>query len=209
MNCTDGYFYYGFDYAGVKAPWVSCMAQGEGISVLVRAYEHTGEQIYLDHCKKALAPLFKNIEEGGVGYVFPSGLRILEEYPKSDPDHVLNGLLYCLIGLIELQQVAPSDEVANLLDESRQTIEAYIDMWDLKYWSAYDGEGYGKGKRNSCTVSYHSLHVTQLTYVGTALNSTLLTETAQRWNKGLNSLPRRLQAMSGKIRYRSTNKVVR
>lgn len=67
--------------AGIRctSPY-SAMTQGEGISVLVRAYKLFGKEKYFDAAHKALHPLLMTIEKGGTCRHVPEGI-ILEELP--------------------------------------------------------------------------------------------------------------------------------
>ena len=68
MQSDDGGFYYEFDLPSrsLKAPWLSAMAQGEGMSVLVRAYYETDDEHYLKAAKDALRPRLLPIADGGL-----------------------------------------------------------------------------------------------------------------------------------------------
>src|SRR5579862_9352298 len=52
----------------LKAPWYSALAQGQGISVLVRAYKESGETRYLEFARQAFASFQQPIENGGVAF---------------------------------------------------------------------------------------------------------------------------------------------
>ena len=62
-----GVWEYLFDYPRfyLKAPWPSAMAQGQGVSVLVRAYQLTRDKRYLECARLALASFEVPIEQGG------------------------------------------------------------------------------------------------------------------------------------------------
>jgi hypothetical protein len=101
----DGTWAYAFDnplaWAGtaVRAPWVSGMAQGQALSLLVRVWRITGDDAYLDAGRKALASFSVPVEEGGVLRVW-RGHPFYEEYPTTErPTLVLNGFLFALVGL--------------------------------------------------------------------------------------------------------------
>ena len=44
----------------LKAPWYSALAQGQGISVLVRAHKESGDARYLEAAQRALASFYKS-----------------------------------------------------------------------------------------------------------------------------------------------------
>lgn len=102
---VDGRFEYRFDITAggtpMTAPWISAMAQGEGISLLVRAYSATGDPRYLQTAEAALAPFHRDFAQGGV-LAYWDGEPWYEEYPGAAPTHVLNGFEFALIGLHDL-----------------------------------------------------------------------------------------------------------
>jgi hypothetical protein len=57
----------------LKAPWYSALAQGQGISVLVRAHKESGDARYLDAARAAFVTFQRPIEEGGVAFTDESG----------------------------------------------------------------------------------------------------------------------------------------
>src|ERR1700686_879290 len=57
----------------LKAPWHSALAQGQGISLLVRAYRETGAAAYLEAAERAFNTFLKSSEEGGVTFTDERG----------------------------------------------------------------------------------------------------------------------------------------
>ena len=52
--------YFDWEYRDtLKAPWYSGLAQGQGISLLVRAYAETGNAGYLDSARRAFNSFLK------------------------------------------------------------------------------------------------------------------------------------------------------
>ncbi|MDY0341353.1 MAG: D-glucuronyl C5-epimerase family protein, partial [Coriobacteriia bacterium] len=103
IQSDDGGFYFEFDLPSraLKAPWLSAMAQGEGMSVLVRAYYETDDERYLEAAELALRPLRLPIADGGLMHTDETGVW-LEEYPTDPPAHVLNGAIFTVFGLRDL-----------------------------------------------------------------------------------------------------------
>jgi hypothetical protein len=105
---ADGGIPYLFDVDGagvpMVAPWISCIAQGQAISELMRAYQLTGSATYLHAARHALNPFLHTVPGGltswwdGVG----GSHRWYEEYPAAQPPHVLNGFMFALVGLHDL-----------------------------------------------------------------------------------------------------------
>ena len=64
----------------LKAPWYSALAQGQGISVLVRAYKESGEARYLEGARRAFASFQQPLDSGGVAFTDSAGDLWFEEY---------------------------------------------------------------------------------------------------------------------------------
>jgi heparosan-N-sulfate-glucuronate 5-epimerase len=202
-RAADGRWGYHFDWNDLKAPWISCMAQGQGISVLARAYHLTGEAKYLESARMALTSLRRPLSMGGVRSRLDDVSEFLEEYPSSAPVHVLNGFLFALIGIYDLMRLEPASGPSVGFDELVQSLESNIGQWDLGYWSAYDVSTAACGIRNATTMKYHRLHITLLRFLGTMLNRVVLRDTADRWDAQSKSVAHRLRALTSKVFYRS------
>ena len=130
---------YDFDYGqfDMEAPWISAVAQSQGISTLLRAYEVTGEEKYLEAAEAAPGAFEKTINEGGVSYIDRDGFSWYEEYPASKPPHVLNGFIYALFGLYDLYKSTGSEKALGLFNDGVETLEANLHEYDTGSWSAY------------------------------------------------------------------------
>jgi heparosan-N-sulfate-glucuronate 5-epimerase len=133
----------------------SAMAQGELMSVLVRAFPATGEEIYLRAARQALTPMLTPIGEGGTSWLAPEGL-VLEEIPYKVPKTILNGWIFALYGLHDLTLVDDSKDARDALNASLDALTARLHMYDAGYWSFYDTSG------ALASPFYHRLHIAQL-----------------------------------------------
>lgn len=75
----------------LQPPWYSAMAQGHGISVLVRAHHVTGDEKFLNAAKAALKIFEIRAENGGILSEFMGIYPWYEEYPTVPGTFVLNG----------------------------------------------------------------------------------------------------------------------
>ena len=73
--------------------WVSAMAQGEGVSLLLRAHRHTPNPAVLDAADLAVKAYEFSLEEHGVCHRDGAGGMWFEEFPCDPPTHVLNGFI--------------------------------------------------------------------------------------------------------------------
>lgn len=213
QNNHRGLWFYKFEWNTLEKNWISCMAQGEGISILVRGYLLTLEDKYIDLAIKAIEPFKKLVRDKGVASYLNDNSIFFEEYPTDDPVHVLNGFLYSLIGLIELKEILENSaereseavDLSTLIDSAITSLEKNIERWDSGFWSYYDLHLEGKNIRNISTIIYHMLHVTQLKYIATKTNNNYLLGVSSRWEKYLNNTNYRMKALIIKVLYRLKN----
>jgi len=198
----NGRFNYCFDWGSSKSPWISCLAQGEGISLLLRASELDDQAGFLEVAQRAAKPLLAGINEEGVqGDI--DGTPFLEEYPGEDHPHVLNGCLYAMVGLLDLVRHGTTPEVEALLDSVGATLERTIHRWDLGGWSAYDlSHETNGGHANACTPGYQAMQATLLEFVAREHSLERCASFAEAWLAARRNPLQRLNALSQKIRYR-------
>ena len=133
----------------------SAMTQGEGISVLVRAWSLTRESTYLEAARRALEPLLRTVEEGGTRRAVPEGC-VLEEAPSPSINGILNGWVFALFGLYDYSLVQEDSQAHSLLRETLETLVVYLPRYNAGYWSFYDLTG------SLASPFYHRLHIAQL-----------------------------------------------
>ena len=134
----------------MKTPWISAVAQSQGISVLLRAYGLTDDDKYLHAANNALEAFEKTIAQGGITYIDADGQYWYEEYPSSPPSHVLNGFIYALFGLYDLYQTTGDTKALTLFDRGVETLEENLGEYDTGSWSKY----YLPAEWGSCRFSF-------------------------------------------------------
>lgn len=163
-----------FAYENPNYPY-SAMAQGEGVSLLIRAYKETNEGRYMDCLKKAMAFMLAPFEKGGPTLYNSDGV-FLYECPK-DP-LILNGWIFSFWGLWDYCLTLPEDKDAkDVLDRTLNTMVKWLPKFDLSYWSMYED-----GKR-ICSPFYHKLHVAQLNVMYDLTGQETFKYYAERWDK--------------------------
>jgi hypothetical protein len=153
--------HFDFEYfRPLKAPWYSGLAQGQGLSVLVRGWAETGEEKFRAAADRVFQSLSLPVQEGGVLYYFKQDQPIIEEYLVDPPTHILNGFIWALWGVYDYFLLTHSDEARALFEACTQTILAYLPAYDLRFWSLYELTP----QRLQCIASpfYHHLHIIQL-----------------------------------------------
>ena len=165
--------------------WFSAMAQGQAMSLLTRAYLHTGNKSFLKAALKA-TKLFKVRSEGkGVLAVFANQFHWYEEYPTSPSLFVLNGFIYSLLGLLDLKLTASPEDAsvaAELFDRGMRSLKAMLPLYDSGSGSFYDLRHVTMGiAPNLARWDYHTLHVSLLYFLATIDSDPVLKRTATRW----------------------------
>ena len=140
------------------APY-SALTQGQAISVLVRAFSVTLEEVYLEAARGGLRFMLKPLQEGGTCRVTPEGL-ILEEYPQNRSNTVLNGWISALYGLYDFLLIADQADVRKALEASLEALAIHLPKYNVGYWSFYDTSG------TLASPYYHCVHITQLEALG-------------------------------------------
>ncbi|MFQ5918818.1 MAG: D-glucuronyl C5-epimerase family protein [Thermoplasmata archaeon] len=160
-----GAWYYEHDYTSpagdCQAPWASSMAQGAGISALIRYHALTDESPALEVARRALGAYRVPIADGGVLYEDPDGLTWFEEYACPGGATTLNGFIIALLGAQELASHAGEEEGQELFETGLRTLETRLGDFELRLpfmrWSRYDNRDIVHAGRK-----YHGLHVRQL-----------------------------------------------
>ena len=184
----------------LKAPWYSALAQGQGISVLVRAHKESGDSRYLDTARAAFAAFQHAMEEGGVAFADQSGDLWFEEYLVSPPTHILNGFIWALWGLYDLFLATGDVSAQDLFARGVRTLLHNLDRYDLGFWSLYEQSG----TRLPMVASafYHQLHIVQLRIMNRLTGESKFAEVAERWDGYAKSRGHRARALCYKSAFK-------
>lgn len=154
----------------ITTPWKSAFSQSRALSVLLRAWQITGENKYLEACKKALIPFTKDNSEGGVAIRRNYGETFYEEYVAKYPTRVIDGHIFSLFGLYDFVRAVPErlDPEAHQLAKKlfNEGLEGIANQWeklDMGFWIRYSlSEVPDYPVDDPCTVSYLRLIRLQL-----------------------------------------------
>ena len=160
-----------FAYNKPNAPY-SSMAQGEGISMLIRAVIATDDKRYIVAADKAKNFMLKPISEGGTTEY--KGESILF-YEDTDNPVILNGWIFSIWGLYDYCKYCGDEEANILLQQTLDSLKRKLPDFDMKYWSRYDD-----GKR-ICSPFYHKLHIAQLRVMYDLFGDEIYKEYADKW----------------------------
>jgi hypothetical protein len=177
----------------LKAPWYSALAQGQGISLLLRAYQTTGFSNYFDAAGLAFNSFLKSSDQGGITFTDDDGDLWFEEYVVSPPTHILNGFIWATWGIYDYFLATKNTMAKDLFDKAVHTLEANIDHYDLGFWSLYEQSG----TRLPMVASpfYHRLHVVQLRVMHLLTGNKIFADYAERWQNYSTSRSKRTRAL--------------
>jgi len=177
----------------LKAPWYSGLAQGQGISLLVRAHTETKDGKYLDAARRAFGSFLKPTSEGGVAFTDGHGDLWFEEYLVTPPTHILNGFMWALWGVYDYYLASRDPRAQQLFASGVQTLRNNLGRYDLGFWSLYEQSG----TRLPMVASpfYHQLHITQLQVMHRLTGDDLFAQYGNRWESYTHSRANRTRAL--------------
>jgi heparosan-N-sulfate-glucuronate 5-epimerase len=184
----------------LRAPWYSALAQGQGVSVLVRAHRQSGDPRYLDAAQRALASFFKPADEGGVTFTDQQGDLWFEEYVVSPPTHILNGFIWAAWGIYDYFLATRDRSAQELFARAVSTLTHNLDRYDLGFWSLYEQSG----TRLPMVASpfYHQLHIVQLRVMHRLTGDEKFARVADRWESYGRSRSKRTRALCYKSAFK-------
>jgi heparosan-N-sulfate-glucuronate 5-epimerase len=184
----------------LKAPWYSALAQGQGVSVLVRAHVESGEMRYLVAAQHALACFYRPMSEGGVAFTDDRGDLWFEEYIVSPPTHILNGFIWASWGVYDYFLATRDRAAQDLFSRAVQTMVRNLDCYDLGFWSLYERSG----TRLPMVAStfYHRLHIVQLRIMHRLTGEKKFAQLADRWEGYTRSRSNRTRALCYKSAFK-------
>lgn len=163
-----------FSYFYPDHPY-GAMAQGEGVSLLIRAYTATCKTDYLDRAKKAINFMLIDKDKGGTT-AYSNDEVILLEYPHRKA--VFNGWIFAWWGLYDFVLVTHDDgEYKEVLNKSLATLVKMLPLFAGRYWSIYDLEN------RIASPFYHNLHIAQMQAMYKITGNEIFNEYANQWEK--------------------------
>ncbi len=162
----------------LTAPWVSGMAQGLGIKVLVLAHKMTSNENFINAALKALQAFTTPIDRGGVLYIDRSdGGWWYEEYasPNSIRSCVLNGHVFALEGVHELCEHIESNTAMKIFNKGLDELKRHLHEYDTGSWTYYDRLGQVSPRR------YHELHIKQMRSLWEMTGDEFFLEYYRKW----------------------------
>lgn len=177
----------------LSAPWYSGLAQGQGISLLVRAHQETGDARYLESAELAFRSFLASTDHGGVCFTDGDGNLWFEEYIVSPPTHILNGFMWAAWGVYDYFLATGSAEAVKLFTNAVATLRSNLSHYDLGFWSLYEQSG--TRLPMIASAFYHKLHITQLRVMHRITAEQFFAQYADRWEKCARSHSKRTRAL--------------
>jgi len=163
----------------LKAPWYSGLAQGQGISLLLRAHVQSGLEKYRQAAGRAFVSLTRPISSGGMLFEDDEKNLWIEEYLVDPPTHILNGFLWALWGVFDYGLARADASAKEIFHRGVATLTRNLPRFDTGYWSLYEQSG--TRLKMLASPFYHRLHIVQLRVMATLTGERLFSEFADRW----------------------------
>jgi glycosyltransferase involved in cell wall biosynthesis len=118
--------------------WLSALAQGNGVSVLVRAYQLTHDEVFLEVARRVVRTFECDILDGGVSTPVGSEGIFFEEVAVYPAAHMLDGFVLALFGLYDFVTLTGDTQIEALIHRSLTTMHSLLDEYDFGYWTCPD-----------------------------------------------------------------------
>lgn len=176
-NSVVWYYQYDIPFYKLRKPWISGMAQGEALSVLLRAFQITKDEAYFNLANKAWNIFSVSVENGGVITTYPDGAKIIEEYPTLPGSCVLNGFIFALFGVYDFWILTQDQQYRHLFEDCIESLKKNLKRYDTSYWTLYD---LWKPLRLTARF-YHRLHIVLLKVLFDITKEKFFLDTSERW----------------------------
>jgi hypothetical protein len=186
----------------LKSGWHSALSQGQGISLLVRAADESGNPDYATAARSAFGAFETDVENGGVCHTDSDGQLWFEETIVDPPTHILNGFMWASWDVYDYALWSGEPGPMQLFDRAVETIRTNLHRFDAGYWSMY--EQAGKRMTMLASAFYHSLHITQLRVMHLITGDPIFLQYADKWDGYRRSAVNRFRARA----YKSVFKVL-
>jgi hypothetical protein len=163
----------------LEAPWYSGLAQGNGVSMLVRAATETGDAAFAVAAHRGFRSLELPLSQGGVLVTDAQGDVWIEEYIVEPPSHILNGFIWALWGVYDYARWSRRPSASALWEACIQTLEARLDDFDTGWWSLYEAPT--TRCRMLASLYYHRLHAVQMRVLGDLTGNDVFVARATRF----------------------------
>ena len=195
------YHHFDWEYRDtLRAPWYSALAQGQGVSVLVRAHMETNDTRYLDAAGHAFDTFARDVGDGGVTYTDKRGNLWFEETIVDPPTHILNGFLWASWGVYDYYLCTRDENAGRLFADAVQTLRDNLLRFDAGFWSLYEHSG--TWMKMLASPFYHRLHIVQLRVMHRLTADPVFAHYADQWDGYRRSFVKRNAALGYKALFK-------
>jgi hypothetical protein len=163
----------------LKSPWYSGLAQGCGLSMLVRAADATEDPSLAAAAHAAFESFTLPVGSGGVVVTDAQGHLWIEEYLVDPPSHILNGFIWAAWGVYDYANWSGCSAAREVWERSVETLAKRVHEFDIGWWSLYESPC--GSRRMLASPYYHRLHITQLQVLHQMTGHAVFRETAARF----------------------------
>ncbi|MFQ5603267.1 MAG: D-glucuronyl C5-epimerase family protein [bacterium] len=189
-------FDFDLKFYGPEAPWISGMAQAQGISLLLRSQTLWPDDGILKMTRRAFQAFLQPVSQGGVVTHFPDGSLIFEEFPTDPPSLVLNGHIFALLGIHDYAQFWQEKAADELFQVAVAGLKKNIERYDTGYWNWYDLYPL---RRRLASPMYLQVHVRLLRILADLTGDVFFRDLARKWHNYLRNPASRIRWLLGKI----------
>ena len=118
--------------------WLSATAQGGALSVLVRAFQLTGEDTFLSLAGRAARSFERDILDGGLSTPVGEDGIFFEEVAAYPATHTLGGCVFALCGLYDYVALTDDTQIERLIQRSLATMHVLLGEFDVGFWTRAD-----------------------------------------------------------------------
>ncbi|HEX2014982.1 MAG TPA: D-glucuronyl C5-epimerase family protein [Nitrososphaera sp.] len=164
-------------YGGVGPPYTSALAQAEGISVLIKAHNLTGNDRYLVEARRAFGAFMTEYGSGGVASDEGRDSAFLQllAKPGFQKTYVLNGHTNSLIFIWQYYEYRNDYRALIVFGKGINWLVSNLQKYDTGDWSYYDQIG------NRARDNYHGAHIRQLATLYEITGEPLLKEYSEKF----------------------------
>ena len=186
---------YHLPFYGPSQPWISAMAQGQAISLLLRVGQLGGTIVYEESSRRAVRAFFYSVAEGGVEQKFPDGAPVFEEFPTAEQSLVLNGFLFSLLGLRDYAVYFADARVQELFESCISGLRTNLPRYDTGFWNLYDLHR----SHRLASPDYLRIHVQLLNIFASLTGDEYFARMARKWQSYLDRFGCRLRFSALKL----------
>ncbi len=165
----------------ITQTWRSALYNGRLLQLLMRAYELSNEDKYLNICKVIIDTFFIDINNNGVRVVLSENEWWYEEYATNEikPPFILNGMISATRCIYDYFKLTNSEKAEELYKKGMNAIKSNLHFYDRNGYSYYDKIG------NISSPYYHDFHINLLDYLRNEFKDEIFEEYYKKWSSNL------------------------